>query len=185
MFSSTAQRSVKSKIKADCRDRHYNIHSPRRTLVRCDYCEAYVEVSNKNICDCCEHQIEKKQNHRALDRILNFGIKQNRKLINDFTKWPYPELRYAEVRYKDVVYEFPVKYLALSAERVDPEMRSKMLELINNYKVYKGFRIMIPEDEETDSICMKCADPLKLDNKGNVFCERCIEKTDSIQQIMA
>jgi len=184
-LQTSKQRSVKSKIKAECRDKHFNVHSPRRTLVRCDYCEAYTEVMNKNICDCCGSIIEKKPNHRALDRILNFAIKQNRKLINDFTLWPYKELRYAEVRYKDVVYEFPVKYIALAAERVDPEMRNKCMELINNYKVYKGFRILIPENEDTDSLCIKCGDEQKLDPKGVVFCPRCYDRIDNIQSIIA
>lgn len=75
-----------------------------------------------------------------------------------------------EVRYRDTVYVIPAKYLALALEPLPEDVKLKM---IKKHVKIKGFRIWLPDEEQTDVKCPRCSSYLRYDKNEKVRCPKC------------
>lgn len=141
----------------------------------CSYCNAKVYKTQDDKCSCCENIITRPKKYSHIDRALKAGTKQHRHLLRNWTQFPYGlESTYRiEINYRDLVYEIPIKYLALYSEVTDQKEEEK-LKIISKHMRKKGFRILYPEDEYTDMTCTKCHVTRLRYNKNDVlFCSKC------------
>lgn len=82
------EQKLKPRKKNGCRSIHYSCHSPHLELHFCRTCDAYTQIRDRNVCECCEKTVAKFLKHTWLTRVLKFGIKQHANYIRDWTRYP-------------------------------------------------------------------------------------------------
>lgn len=190
MMSVEKIKPQKKQLENGCRQIHISLKS-RRGAIFCKNCDDYVEkhVFEKN-CTCCGKRTLDLKSTLPVVRIINFGIKQHKSFLRDFTMFPSDvgitkdgtkftkptNPIYLEVRFQGQVHEVRAKYLALAMERPN---HPDILQIFKKNVKLKGLRIIIPEDEPIDSKCEQCNEQLRLDRRGREFCARC-DKTKDI-----
>ena len=169
------------KAKNGCKKIHFDIHSPKLNIEYCSNCQARAQITNDNICECCGVKVEKPKNFKWIRKIMKIGCEQHKYIVRKWAGFPTKEPIFLEIRNKEIVYEIEIKYLALFEYHLNP---FDIMPTIQNKLRMKGMRLFFPEDEETDQICRKCGDTLKLDKNYNVFCKGCAVRTQHSEELL-
>ena len=172
-----------------CRQNHISVKS-RHGPIFCKNCNDYVEKPESGkICVCCKQATLQTKNHLPMIRIINCGIKQHKNFLRSWMLFPsdveisndgktFARTKnpvWLEIRHQETVYEVKAKYLALAYERPN---HHEILGIFKKNVRLKGLRMLIPDDETTDSKCPQCNEYLKVGRRGNEFCPRCVKSTD-------
>jgi len=111
-------KKTRFKKKNGCRSLHHSCHSPHLETEFCKNCDAYVELINKNQCDCCGKEVMKFLKHTWLSRVLKFGIRQHRNFINDWVMFPDQGIEYKKLD----------KPYAYYQEIIDPKTQKPVID---------------------------------------------------------
>jgi hypothetical protein len=155
--------SYSDRMKIDCRQRHLKIQSPNMSKAYCAYCESYTEkIALSKKCNCCNHIMKRPKNNTYLNSVINKGLKENEKQIEDFCIFPIPEKMmkkygsqktisfkdahdiyrkadYPLITFRHVVYEIPIKWLVVANENWSD--KALALQLICEKTAIKGLTI--------------------------------------------
>ena len=180
---SSSKLLTKPKLKSKCKELHYSIHCPNKTISWCNDCEANVELIDKKFCGCCRREVERIKSHAFLRKVLSVGIVQHKSLIKCWSAFPTKEPIYAEIILKGgLVCEINIKYLALANENLNP---ADVLPLIEKHLRIKGYKFRIPEENELTVNCTKCNSELKVQGKsGIIYCPTCITKLENSESLL-
>lgn len=119
-----------------CRKIIIKLHDPKHDKAWCINCGHYSEPRIDKKCNCCEHIMKRIKNNSWLRKVMNEGFRHNEKQIIEWISFPEKVTQDIRIFYRGIVYEVPIKYLAMSQEPIQPDM---LFKTIRKKTVVKGF----------------------------------------------